>query len=123
MMLDIKRVYEPPESDDGIRILVDRLWPRGISKERAMLDKWIKDIAPSPELRTWFGHKTENFEDFAERYRIELETDPIKQTAVIDVLEMAKENKLTLVYAAKSLTVNHAAVLRDYLIGKNSLLV
>ena len=70
----IKRVYDAPAGDDGYRVLVDRLWPRGISKERAVLDDWWKDIAPSPELRKWFGHEPERFAEFAEKYRAELST-------------------------------------------------
>ena len=70
----IKRIYDAPEAEDGFRVLIDRLWPRGISKERAALADWWKDIAPSPELRTWFGHKAEKFAEFAEKYRAELST-------------------------------------------------
>ena len=68
----LKRIYEDVEDDDGYRVLVDRLWPRGVSKERAELDEWCTDVAPSTELRTWFGHRPERFDEFAARYRVEL---------------------------------------------------
>ncbi len=113
MKIRIKRIYEPWEEGDGFRALVDRLWPRGISKEKARLDLWLKEAAPSPELRTWFGHREENFEAFANLYRKELDSDPVKREAVCKLL--AVEGPLTLLYAAKDTAVNHAAVLREYL--------
>lgn len=116
MDIVIKRVYEAPEAADGARVLVDRLWPRGISKERARLDEWLKDAAPSTALRTWFGHRMENFGEFSRLYRAELETDPVKQEAVRHLLALAQGGRLTLLYGAKSDTVNHAAVLREHLL-------
>jgi uncharacterized protein YeaO (DUF488 family) len=74
-MIYLKRVYEPPSTDDGLRILVERLWPRGLSKSRAQLDLWLKDIAPSPQLRTWYGHELTKWEEFQRRYRAELQTN------------------------------------------------
>jgi len=115
MRIEIKRIYAPAEEADGRRVLVDRLWPRGVSKRDARLDEWLKDAAPSPGLRAWFGHREENFERFSEMYRFELDADAAKQSAVRHLLELARVGKLTLLYAARSETVNHAAVLRGVL--------
>lgn len=120
MEIAIKRVYEAPGDGDGRRVLVDRLWPRGVSRERAKLEEWLKEIAPSPALRVWFGHKEENFAEFAARYRAELETEPAKQAAVRHLLEMAQAGPVTLVYGAKSERVNHAALLRQYLLEQGT---
>ncbi len=113
--IEIKRIYEPAATKDGRRILVDRLWPRGVAKQKAQLDEWLKDIAPSPPLRAWFGHKSERFDAFAQQYRLELDTDPLKQSAVRHLLEMNEAGDITLLYGAKSDTVNHARVLQQYL--------
>lgn len=115
MNIEIKRIYEPVNDGDGLRVLVDRLWPRGVSRQNARLDAWLKDIAPSPSLRTWFGHKIENFEQFSALYRHELDTELLKQSAVKQLLEMENSGKVTLLYGAKSTTVNQAAVLKRYL--------
>lgn len=110
-MIETKRIYDAPAHDDGYRVLIDRLWPRGISKERAALDLWLKEIAPSPELRTWFGHRPDRFAEFARRYRAEL----TENTAVKELRELAtSHNKLTLLYAAKDPAINHAVVLREF---------
>lgn len=110
-MLTIKRIYEPPADEDGLRVLVDRLWPRGVSKEDAALDLWLKEVAPTPELRTWFGHEPERFEEFSARYRAELESNP----ALDRLLEAARDAEpVTLLYAARDPECNHAAVLRDF---------
>jgi uncharacterized protein YeaO (DUF488 family) len=101
----IKRAYDKPAKTDGTRILVDRLWPRGISKRKAALDGWNKDVAPSPALRKWFGHKPERFAEFRKRYRTELKGNP----AVKDL--RATRGKLTLLYGARDPKINHAAVL------------
>jgi uncharacterized protein YeaO (DUF488 family) len=114
--LRIKRVYEPPAPDDGVRILVDRLWPRGLSKEAAALDHWFKDIAPSPELRTWFDHREDRFDEFKQRYRIELKANP----ALADFRKLTKSGKVTLLYAAHDQKVNHAVVLADYIQALNA---
>ncbi|QYN61339.1 DUF488 family protein [Bifidobacterium asteroides] len=109
--VDIKRIYEQAADEDGVRILVDRLWPRGVSKERAALSGWLKDVAPSPDLRRWWHHDPDRFEDFARRYCIELDDNP----ALEDLLSIAREHdRTTLVYAAKDPAVNHALILRDY---------
>jgi uncharacterized protein YeaO (DUF488 family) len=108
----IKRVYESPAEADGFRVLVDRLWPRGISREKACLDEWLKDIAPSMELRTWFGHKPERFEEFQARYQIELAANP----AVQELRGLAaKHPVVTLLYGAHDPEINHARVLLQYL--------
>ena len=114
--IQIKRIYEAAAADDGFRVLVDRLWPRGISKERAALDDWWKDIAPSPELRKWFGHKEERFAEFAEKYRAELSTGTAAPTHMVTVNEhlTAGEN-VTLLYGAKDPKINQALVLRDWM--------
>ena len=110
--VDIKRVYEQAADEDGVRILVDRLWPRGVSKERAALTGWLKDVAPSPDLRRWWHHDPDRFEDFARRYRTELDGNP----ALEDLLGIVREHdRTTLVYAAKDPAVNHALILRDYI--------
>ena len=110
--VDIKRVYEQATDGDGVRILVDRLWPRGVSKERAALSGWLKDVAPSPDLRRWWHHDPDRFDDFARRYRTELDDNP----ALEDLLSIVREHdRTTLVYAAKDPAVNHALILRDYI--------
>lgn len=109
--IEIKRVYEKPSASDGIRVLVDRLWPRGIKKEVAALDHWDKDLAPSPDLRKWFDHKPERFEEFARRYRAELKRSP----AVDAAHAYMKKGHVTLLYAAHDPKCNHALVLADYL--------
>lgn len=101
----LKRVYERPAASDGSRILVDRLWPRGLSKAKAALDSWNKDVAPSPALRKWFDHRPERFAEFAKRYRAEL-----KDNAAIADLR-AITGKVTLLYGARDPKINHAVVL------------
>lgn len=108
----IKRVYDETASSDGYRVLVDRLWPRGVSKERAQLDEWNKDIAPSTDLRKWFGHDPERFKEFTARYRTELIVSPAIKTFEETA---AKHHTVTLLYAAHDPKINHAAVLRDFL--------
>ena len=108
----IKRVYEEPTKADGYRVLVDRLWPRGVSKEKAALDEWNKEVAPSPELREWFGHRPERFEEFVARYQTELE----ENEAVESFREAVKDNKVvTLLYAARDQEANQAIVLQEFL--------
>ncbi|WP_284751937.1 DUF488 family protein [Arthrobacter sp. efr-133-R2A-120] len=112
-VLVIKRIYDEAADYDGYRVLVDRLWPRGVSKERARLDLWLKEIAPSPPLRTEFAHMQERFEDFRRAYLAELEQNP----AVEQVLELAAaEKRVTLLYGARDPEVNHARVLREFLL-------
>ncbi len=111
MPLQLKRIYDEKSLSDGRRILVDRLWPRGMSKAAAGVDRWMKEIAPSAELRTWFCHKPEHWEEFQQRYRAELSQNP----AFGELQEMAVEGMVTLLYAAKDQTYNHALVLEAML--------
>ena len=112
MGIAIKRIYESPEAPDGYRVPVDRLWPRGMTKERAALDLWMKDIAPSPQLRKWFGHDSARFAEFRAQYIAELDAN----AAAEELLRICAEySDVTLLYAAKDPQVNHALVLRDYL--------
>ena len=110
MPIHIKRAYDPPSRSDGKRILVDRLWPRGVKKEALALDGWMKEIAPSPELRTWFGHKPERFEEFRKRYRAELKKHP---ELVAELRGLAKAGTLTLVYGARDEVHNGAVVVKE----------
>jgi uncharacterized protein YeaO (DUF488 family) len=113
--IKLKRAYEPPASDDGTRILVDRLWPRGVSKSDAALDQWMKDIAPSTELRQWFGHDPERWEAFRRRYAEEVH----ENEELLDQLRsLAKKGIVTLVYGARDEEHNDAVVLRDVLLGR-----
>lgn len=110
-MIKTKRVYDKATSSDGYRVLVDRLWPRGVSKEKAEVGLWLKEVAPSNELRTWYNHQDERFAEFKKRYVTELDANPATQ----QLRALQKEHKiLTLVYSAKN-PLNQAAVLQDYL--------
>lgn len=111
-MIQIKRIYEEAGVQDGYRILVDRLWPRGITKERAHLNEWNKEIAPSNELRKWFGHKMENFAEFTRMYKAELQD---KTEELQRIRELAENQNVTLLYAAHNTGQNHALVLLDVL--------
>ena len=113
-MIQIKRIYEPFDTADGHRVLVDRLWPRGIRKADAQFDEWLRDIAPSHDLRTWFDHDPIRWEDFARRYAAELASSSL-QDHLARLRAIGKAGTLTLLYAARSETVNHAVVLRAYL--------
>lgn len=110
--IQIRRIYEPPSADDGARILVDRLWPRGVSKEEAKLTLWLKDIAPSTELREWFGHDPSRWHEFSRRYRAELKAN---ETGVAEVAGFLKSGRVTLLYGARDTEHNDAVVLADYL--------
>ncbi|MEU7148956.1 DUF488 family protein [Streptomyces sp. NPDC045456] len=109
-----RRVYEEPEAGDGVRVLVDRLWPRGAAKEAARLDEWCKDVAPSKELRTWYGHRAERYEEFAARYREELAASPAAE-ALERLREYAAAGPLTLLTATKSMELSHVTVLVEVL--------
>ncbi|MCM3726181.1 DUF488 family protein [Neobacillus cucumis] len=111
----IKRIYEPYDEMDGCRILVDRLWPRGISKDAAKLSFWFKEVAPSNELRKSFCHVPELFEEFRTKYLVELRTDNEKGDLVKKILELAEEDRVTLLYGAKEPIYNHAQVLMEEL--------
>lgn len=112
MDIHIKRIYETPTDSDGIRVLIDRVWPRGIRKEDALLTEWIKEIAPSTTLRKWFGHKEERFQEFSKNYVQELK----EQEALVEkLLGYAEKKRLTLLYGAKDEKHNQAVVLKNYL--------
>ncbi|PPD46547.1 MAG: hypothetical protein CTY15_00520 [Methylocystis sp.] len=113
-IIDIKRVYDPPAADDGTRVLVDRLWPRGLTKDRAAIDFWAKDLSPSHELRRWFAHKPEHWEEFLKRFREELGR-PRAREEIEAVQKLARKGPVTLVFAAREEEMNNAAALRDYL--------
>ncbi|RMI13775.1 MAG: DUF488 domain-containing protein [Calditrichaeota bacterium] len=108
----IKRIFEPPLPEDGFRVLVDRLWPRGLPKESARIDLWLKEIAPGHDLRKWFGHDPEKWEEFQRRYFRELDQRP---EAVEQLLQKTREGTMTLLYAARDPEFNNARALKTYL--------
>ncbi len=110
----IKRIYDAPAKSDGLRVLVDRLWPRGVRKEDADLDLWLKDVAPSPQLRKWFGHDPDRWEVFSKKYREELHAGT-ETEALRTLLDHAKKGPVTLLYAAKDTKHTHALVLKHVL--------
>jgi uncharacterized protein YeaO (DUF488 family) len=114
MALDVrvKRVYDPPESGDGHRVLIDHVWPRGVSRERAKLDRWARELAPSDELRTWFHHDPERFDEFRRRYRDELADRPAR---LEELRRRAAGGPVTVLYAARDREHNNAVVLADLL--------
>lgn len=107
MSFKIKRVYEDPKPSDGIRVLVDRLWPRGLKKDQVSLDHWMKDVAPSPALRKWFSHDPDRFGDFKRRYTAELKSNP----AMTELRKLGARRVVTLLYGARDPEINHAVVL------------
>ena len=113
-MVKVKRVYAEPSADDGHRILVDRLWPRGIKKSAAGLSAWLKDLAPSDELRRWFSHDPQRWPEFHRRYLKELQ-DPAKAELLQNLLDRARQGTVTLVFAAKDEERNNAVVMKTYL--------
>lgn len=116
MSVMIKRAYEAPSASDGKRVLVDRLWPRGLSKEKAAIGLWLKDVAPSSELRRWFAHLPEKWPEFEERYLAELKDNP----ALPELKSLARRGDLTLVYAARDRQRNEAVVLKRILDGDSA---
>ncbi len=112
--VQIRRIYDDAEDSDGIRILTDRSWPRGLRKDDADLDHWVKDVAPSPELRKWYGHDPKKLEEFTGRYRDELGTDEGKK-ALHDLLDLVKGKKLTLLTSIKDIDLSHTKVLASVL--------
>jgi len=115
-MLRIKRIYDEASSEDGVRILVDRVWPRGMSKSRAMIDHWMKDIAPSTELRKWFDHDPSRWREFKKRYFRELTE---KQHPAEELMRMADGTTVTLLYSAKDEEHNQARALHEYLVCRS----
>ena len=112
----VRRVYDSPVRGDGTRVLVDRLWPRGLSKEKADLDEWCKEVAPSTALRKWYGHDPERFQEFGRRYRAELE-EPERAEALRRLRELAEHGVLTLLTAAKRADISEAVVLADLVLS------
>lgn len=115
VVIALKRVYDEPGPGDGTRVLVERLWPRGVSKERAHVDLWLKEIAPSRELRTWYGHDPEKFAEFRQRYESELASQA-GQAALARLRDLVKQGPVTLVFAAHDTEHTNAIVLRDLLL-------
>lgn len=113
-MLVVKRVYDPPAPQDGKRYLVDRIWPRGVSKDQAALDGWLKDLAPSTGLREWFNHEPEKWEEFKRRYQEEL-ASPEAASRMAGMKEQAARETVTLLFAAKDTQHNNAVALRTFL--------
>lgn len=111
MSVMLKRVYDLPAKSDGKRVLVDRLWPRGLSKARAKIDFWLKEVAPTTELRQWFGHDPEKWSGFEKRYRAELKSNP----AMTELRALSRQGNITLVYAARDQAHNEAVVLKEIL--------
>lgn len=112
MDIKIKRIYNKADESDGTRVLVDRLWPRGMSKEEAKLDHWMKEIAPSTELRKWYDHQVSRFGEFSKRYKKELDANP---DHIKKLLQQAKDKRLTLLFGAKDEEHNQAVVLKEFL--------
>ncbi len=114
-VIRLKRAYDAPEPDDGCRVLVDRLWPRGITKEDAHIDLWLKDIAPSNELRKWFNHDPERWGEFRQRYRAEIEQQP---ETMEQLMAEIRKGRITLVYGAKDEQHNNAVALKEFVEAK-----
>ncbi len=112
----LRRAYDEPADGDGARVLVDRVWPRGLSKEAARIDEWCKQIAPSTELRRWYGHDPDRFTEFTRRYRAELDA-PERAEALARLRELARERTVTLLTATKAIEISQAAVLADLIRG------
>ncbi|GGE52471.1 hypothetical protein GCM10007276_31860 [Agaricicola taiwanensis] len=110
--LKIKRIYDAAEEQDGARVLVDRVWPRGIAKDKAALAAWLKDLAPSTNLRKWFGHRTEHWAEFQRRYAAELDANPEAQAPLTHLME---QGTVTLLFGARDLERNNAVALKNYM--------
>ncbi|AOG32939.1 DUF488 domain-containing protein [Lactiplantibacillus plantarum] len=115
MQLKLERIYTKPVDTDGYRVLVDRLWPRGISKVNAQLDNWVKEIGPSTTLRKWFNHEPAKYPEFVDRYRAELDENPLMASFISQVAEQLTKTNVILLFGAKDEQHNQAVVLRDYL--------
>ncbi|MDA1477069.1 DUF488 domain-containing protein [Bacillus changyiensis] len=115
MTIVLQRIYEDNSQLKGHRVLIDRVWPRGISKDEANLDEWMKDIAPSPSLRKWFNHDPQKFTEFTQAYQAEIKQDNEKQKKLNELIELAAKKKVILLYGAKDERHNHAVVLKELL--------
>ncbi len=116
--LRIKRVYAAAEESDGYRILTDKLWPRGMTKDKAAIDEWAKEITPTNSLRQWFGHKRENFQAFTDQYIAELNANPAAPAFAKLCIELLQRHNVTLLYGAKDEECNHAIVLRNWILNQ-----
>ena len=114
-MIKIKRIYDTPTEDDGFRILVDRLWPRGLTKEKAKVDLWLKEVAPSDQLRKWYAHDPEKWAEFRKRYFNDLDA---KRELVNQIVQKMKEGEVTLLYSSKEEKINNAVALKEYIAKK-----
>ncbi|WP_432374637.1 DUF488 domain-containing protein [Lactiplantibacillus pentosus] len=121
MQLKLERIYTKPVDTDGYRLLVDRLWPRGISKVNAQLDDWVKEIGPSTELRKWFNHDPEKYPEFVKKYQAELDANPITTDFIRQVAEQLAKQPVILLFGAKDETHNQAVVLQEYLLASGKL--
>lgn len=121
MQLKLERIYTKPVDTDGYRLLVDRLWPRGISKVNAQLDDWVKEIGPSTELRKWFNHDPEKYPEFVKKYQAELDANPIMPDFIRQVAEQLAKQPVILLFGAKDETHNQAVVLQEYLLASGKL--
>ncbi len=115
MAIYTKRIYEHPANDDGYRVLVDQLWPRGLKKEDARIDRWVKEIAPTTELRKWYNHDPEKWTEFRRRYFEELDQHP---ETVNDLVELARKGKITFLFSSKETKLNNATALKEYIENK-----
>ena len=115
MKVRMRRIYDDPQADDGFRVLTDRLWPRGVSKEVAAIDLWFKDAAPSTELRQWFGHDPDQWEEFIELYKQELADQPEGLQGLLEAVRTSEQESVTLLFAAKDELHNHTIVLAEVL--------
>lgn len=113
--IQIKRVYDPADAQDGVRVLVDRLWPRGLTKEQVKADLWLKEVAPSTALRKWFHQDMQQWERFRQRYFAELDGSP---EPITKLLELAQNNRLTLLFSSREADRNHALALKEYLLSR-----
>ncbi len=114
--IQIKRVYEPANAEDGFRVLVDRLWPRRLKKEQVQAVLWLKEVAPSTELRNWYHHDLSLWEEFKHRYSVELDANP---QAVRKLLDLAAKKRLTLLFASREVEFNQAVALKEYLLARS----
>lgn len=115
MSIHLKRIYDDANQNDGKRVLIDRVWPRGVSKEQAQLDEWLKEVAPSSDLRKWFNHDPNKFDEFKKKYKKELKENSEQKETLNQLKDWSSEGKVTLLYATKEEKYNHAQVLKELL--------
>jgi len=120
MDIRLKRAYETPARSDGPRVLVDRIWPRGVAKEQADITHWLKGLAPSTQLRKWFGHDPDKWSEFLERYRKELQSDDAREDLAVLKSLLGDHDRITLVFAAKDTDHNNAVALRNFILADRS---